>query len=195
MTIVSVRMKKIIGIVCVFLFISFFHLNQTHAASTTHPIIVMKPMVTQVPSNDYQLAFPGILPDNPFYKLKVLRDKIWEAITTEPTRKVQLYLLFTDKQMAMVQALVDKHEISLAETTALKAEDNFTKIVFVYRDNNFSPTSHMYQILLNAASKHQQVLNNAIKLAGSAHSHIFQQVINYSLTNVQALTTLYEHHS
>ena len=37
---------------------------------------------------DYDLAFPGrILPDNPIWPLKALRDRVWLWVTTNPSRR------------------------------------------------------------------------------------------------------------
>lgn len=163
-------------------------------ASSTRPTAVMQNMqgtAGMTHTNDYQLAYPGMLPDNPFYKLKVLRDKIWEVLVTDPQKKVDFYLLQTDKQIGMVPPLVTKGEITLAKSTALKAENNFTKLVFVYKDNGLTPDATTYKKLLQAADKHQQILIDAMKQVSANDAQTFQQVINFSKTNVNSLTQLF----
>lgn len=141
--------------------------------------------------NDYLMAYPGILPDNPLYKIKVLRDKILESLITDPQKKVQFYLLQTDKQLGMAWLLANKKEIDLAGVTALKGENNFTNLVMVYRVNNIKPDPTTYKKLLKAADKHQEVLTNIIKLVGPGNAKTFQQVYNFSKTNVDELTKVY----
>jgi len=141
--------------------------------------------------NDYRLVYPGILPDNPLYKFKVLRDKITAFFISDPEKKINFYLLQTDKQIAMVPMLVDKKEIALAKTTALKGEDNFTQLVFVYRNYDMKPDIKTYQKLKKAADKHQEVLVNVMRKINANDAKTFQQVINFSKTNVDSLDTIY----
>src|SRR5579883_115828 len=48
---------------------------------------------------DYVLPYPGILPDNPFYFLKVLRDRLILFFISNPTKKSSFYLLQSDKRL------------------------------------------------------------------------------------------------
>src|SRR5258708_7219382 len=59
----------------------------------------------------YDLEYPGLLPDSPFYKLKVFRDKMSEALISDPKKKIDFYLLQTDKGILASAMLVDKGEI------------------------------------------------------------------------------------
>src|SRR3990167_8950559 len=94
---------------------------------------------TQEPINesviiDYDLAFPGILPDHPLYKLKILRDKISAGLISDPLKKINFYLLQTDKGILATAMLVDKNKTDLASETALKAEHNYTLLTYqLYR--------------------------------------------------------------
>lgn len=44
---------------------------------------------TKSASVDYKLTWPGILPDQPLYKLKVLRDKIISKLIFDPIKKIE----------------------------------------------------------------------------------------------------------
>src|SRR6266480_33070 len=90
---------------------SSFAYTKTSASPTT----TMEKPVMKTEKNDYQLAYPGMLPDNPLYKIKVLRDKIMEKLIIDPQKKIDYYLLQTDKQIAMVAMLVDKKASALAK--------------------------------------------------------------------------------
>src|SRR3989344_6947435 len=79
---------------------------------------------------EYYLAYPGILPDHPLYKLKVLRDKITPLLIQDPLKKADFYLLQSDKGILATAMLVDKNKIDLAQDTAFKAEHNMTLLTF-----------------------------------------------------------------
>ncbi len=54
-------------------------------------------LVTPIPV-DYQLPYPGLLPDNVLYKLKTLRDKIIEFLISDPLKKAEFDILQGDKR-------------------------------------------------------------------------------------------------
>lgn len=72
---------------------------------------------------NYQLPYPGILPDSPLYFFKVLRDKIEEFLISDPLKKAEFDLLSADKRLSMGTALFDKKEYSLSESTISKGEN------------------------------------------------------------------------
>ncbi len=137
--------------------------------------------------NSYALPYPGILPDNPLYKIKVFRDKLVLWLINDSSKKVNQLLLQTDKGIAMVPMLVEKGEIDLAKKTAFKAEDNFTKLTFVYKKNRTTPDTNTYKKLNTSALKHQEILNSVLKKIPKKDQKEFQQVINFSVTNQEEL--------
>lgn len=175
------RYKNIIPLV----FLLFlFNVTVTFAQT---PTINLSPTSTQPAPVKYTLPYPGMLPDNPLYKMKVLRDKITIKLMSEPQKKIDFYLLQTDKQMAMVPLLVDKKSIDLAKKTALKAENNFTELTFVYKIYSLKPDNKAMNKFKTAALKHQEVLKNAMLKVEPEDKKTFQQVINFSKTNVEEL--------
>src|SRR5258706_345152 len=49
---------------------------------------------------NYNLPYPGsILSDNILWPLKALRDKVWLAVTVNPSKKADLYLLIADTKL------------------------------------------------------------------------------------------------
>ena len=93
-------------------------------------VILATPMVAAEKSRvDYYLPYPGLLPGNFFYPLKMVRDKIWLFFTTNNLKRAELYLLFADKKMAAAQALMKEDKKDLATVTANKAEEFLEKAV------------------------------------------------------------------
>lgn len=166
--------KRIIAFILLFLSIAPVSYAQTSTLSATV-------------ENSYQLAYPGMLPDNPLYKLKVLRDKIVLYLIKDPKKQVEQFLLQADKGIAMVPLLVEKGKIDLAKETAFKAEHNFTELTFVFKKTETKPDAKAYKKLTQAALKHQEVLTAALKKVNKEDQKALQQVINFSKTNQEEL--------
>lgn len=135
----------------------------------------------------YDLAYPGMLPDNPLYGLKVFRDKISISLMSDPQKKVDFYLLKTDKGILAAAMLVDKKKIELAKETALKAEHNFTLLTYQLNSLGKKPNEGFFEKLRTASLKHQEVLNSLIKRVSPNDAKTFQTVINFSKTNWQTV--------
>lgn len=88
-------------------------------------------------SADYNLPYPGILPDHPLYKLKVLRDKVTTFLIRDPIKKAEYHLLLADKRIYMSRLLVDKGKIALAKETALKGENEYTLHLTIYFSHRY----------------------------------------------------------
>lgn len=140
----------------------------------------------------YTLPYPGILPDNPLYKLKVLRDRINVSLINDPVKKADFYLHQADKQMAMIPLLLDKQQYVLASQTAYKAEHNVTELTFVYKKIGSKPNKEMYEKIEKATRKHQEILLAGMKKAPEENKKDFQQVINFSKTNWSEIQKIYK---
>lgn len=155
----------------------------TVAAPSVHAQEMTKVETPVATEPAYMLAYPGILADNPLYKLKVLRDKLWIAITQNPVKKAQLYLLFADKQIAMAKALAQKNEFTLARDIALKGENQMTELTFFYKSSITKPDAAFYATLLRASKKHQEVLGEIGQLAPQNQKDIFNTIVEFSKRN------------
>ncbi len=71
----------------------------------------------------YDLPYPGILPGNPLYSLKALRDKFMEILTADPSKKTNFYLLQADKRLAASLLLFDSGKHELGEQTLSKSQN------------------------------------------------------------------------
>lgn len=144
--------------------------------------------VTAVPMRvEYDLAFPGMLPDSPLYKLKVLRDKIIAASIFNPSKKIDFYVLQTDKGILAAAMLIDKNKIDLAQETALKAENNFTLISTQLYILPKKPNKDFFKRLETAGLKHQEVLRSIIARVPQDKQKIFETVIEFSQRNLQTI--------
>lgn len=178
-------MKRMLLLIAVFFFITtiFFTTPPTVLAQEATPIPTQDEKVTTQTFIKYDLAYPGILPDHPLYKLKVLRDKISVGLISDPQKKIDFYLLQTDKGILAMAMLVDKKKIELANETALKAEHNFTLLTYTLGALGKKPDEAFFEKLKTASLKHQEVLNSIVKRVSKEDARKFQTVIDFSKRN------------
>lgn len=142
---------------------------------------------------EYSLAWPGILPDNKFYKLKVLRNKIIYRMIINPVKKVEFDLLMADKTIYASKLLVDKGEIILAKDTALKGENYYSMLVQDY--NHALLKGRKMPFLLDrkitlAAIKHQEIFKELESKVSNNDKETFQIVNKFSKINYEFIIGL-----
>lgn len=142
---------------------------------------------------DYSLPWPGILPDNRLYKLKVLRNKIIERMIISPVKKVEFDLLMADKTIYASKLLVDKGEIVLAKDTALKGENYYSMLVQDYNNALLKgrkiPSSLDNKITL-AAIRHQEIFKKLESMVHGEDKKTFQIVDKFSKINYEFIIGL-----
>lgn len=114
----------------------------------------------------YDLPYPGILPDHPLYFLKAIRDRLIDWGTRDHLKKAQLYLLYSDKRVAMAQSLVKKGKNALAFSTFSKGEKYFLKIpqlLLLAKKQGISPPPGFVEKLKLANSKHKEIAESFLK--------------------------------
>lgn len=132
----------------------------------------------------YYLPYPGILPDSPLYKLKMLRDKIRLVLIVDPLKKSQRELLFADKRINAAMALIDGGKKSLGVSTATKAEKYLEQsadhVISVQRDDK--DVKSQLLTLKTASAKHSQILISMMgKLDGEERMIIERTIKNTQL--------------
>lgn len=170
-----------------------------NAATKTSPKAVAKTTITAMPttpatpSSTYQLAYPGILPDSPLYKVKLLRDKVLLFLTRDPYKRTERYILFADKTLNASSQLVDKGNIPLAVHTAFRGEhymtlmvDEFKSAVYSGRDFNMDLAKKAYE----ASDKHLEVLRSMKSKATGEEQ--FATIEEFSIRNKKSLEELQE---
>jgi hypothetical protein len=165
-------MKKIILFPLVFLFafailvVSIFNSSsitysfyQGSIASTNGGVISDK--------NGKPLYIGTILPDNPFWVLKDLRDKIWLAITPSHSRKAEIALLFADKRILMTEELFKEGKFDVAIPSYIEGEKYLSIAV---KEEKLARTSgvdtdELLTKLALSIIKHQEIIESLIYLA------------------------------
>jgi predicted lipase len=67
-----------------------------------------------------------MLPDHPLYILKTVRDKIMEFLISDPIRKIEFYILQSDKYVNAGVLLIDQQKETLAKS-AFSAANAYKK--------------------------------------------------------------------
>lgn len=140
--------------------------------------------VAKVKIVEYDLAYPGILPDHFLYKLKVLRDKLSVFLISDPKKKADFYLLQADKGILATAMLVDNNKIDLASETVLKAEHNYTLLTYELKKIHKKPDAMYFQKLKTASLKHQEIFNSLLKRIPEDKQRVFNQVLEFSKRNL-----------
>lgn len=122
------KKARIVFVVLLFLLISQPALAQYDGISI--PTQDITPSPTPTPRfNNYSLPYPGILPGNPIYSIKAIRDKMIEIMTTDPSKRTSFYLLQADKRLAAAILLFDQDKPELGEQTLSKSQNYLDKSI------------------------------------------------------------------
>lgn len=141
----------------------------------------------------YNLPYPGILPDNPLYVFKIIRDRLLELGTRDNIKKAQLYLLFSDKRIAMALALSRKGKDMQAVDTAAKAEKYFQKIpslLITAKKQGSGSSSEFVDGLKLSNAKHREILDTFLKELPQGSNDAINAVIKINKDVQKALSTL-----
>ena len=121
-----------------------------------------------IPEIEYQLPYPGrILPDNPLWPLKALRDKLWLLVTLNRSRQAELMLLFADKRLVSSKILFENGKAGLAYSTLTKAE-KYLEMASTLVDECWKSgvdSKNLSKQVALAALKHRQVQEQLLNIA------------------------------
>ena len=147
-----------------------------HAATKPTPTTMMEKTVASTPGVmqdqtttpaapqvEYTLAYPGMLPDNPLYFLKRFRDWVMDLLIADPARKIDFYVLQSDKDLAAAVMLAAKAEGNLTATMILEASMYMNKAVTgvsALKAQGQQVSVYTMDNLQKSLAKHEEVLTN-----------------------------------
>ncbi len=141
----------------------------------------------------YNLPYPGILPDNPLYIVKIIRDRIWEFVTRDNLKKAELFLLFSDKRVAMAESLADKGKEMLAVSTLSKAEKYFQQIPDLMKNSKkqgVAASADFVNKVKASNIKHQEVIATFLKELPQGQADALNVILNLNLKTKKDLQSL-----
>jgi len=111
-------------------------------------------------SINYFLPYPGILPGNSLYPLKMIRDRVVSYFITDPVKKAEFYLLMADKRINAGKFLADYRKYSLVEPTISKGQNYFDQSIELAAKTKKQGINikNLTEQLNKASEKHEEVL-------------------------------------
>lgn len=114
----------------------------------------------------YDLPYAGILPDNPLYLLKEVRDTIILFMTRDQIKKAEMLLLSSDKKINMAMQLSAKGKGKLMIETLTNAEKQALSVPGLLRESKKQGVApgegFVYRLKLSNV-KHREEEENLIK--------------------------------
>ena len=158
-----------VAVILTFLFLPVHALAKTTPSPT---VSVDQPLTGQVQTEvkaEYQLPYPGLLPDHPLYVLKAIRDRILDMLIVDPVRKSEFYILQGDKRLQMGMLLMDKGRGALAEQVISKGEKYMYQALYSLvslKNEGKAMPGYVVDRLEKSLTKHEEVLGELVQKAG-----------------------------
>ncbi len=153
-------MKRIIFVLLLIIFLFFPQIQFAQANKELKMVAI--PQESSEKSVDYQLPYPGLLPDSRLYFLKVLRDRLVSLFVSDPLKKAELNLLNADKRLngAFYLFNKDKTKIKLIQSTVSKAENYLGLAIAETVDakKQGMDTADIIRRLAASSKKHQEIV-------------------------------------
>lgn len=113
---------------------------------------------------NYELPYPGILPDNPFYFLKALRDNIIKMLINDDLKRTKFSLLNAEKRMFAAMLLIEKNKDELAVDTISKSNNYLINAIdalkrYTSSHPNSTDTKPLMLQIDTAIKKHIEVMS------------------------------------
>lgn len=134
---------------------------------------------------DYQLPYPGILPDNPLFFLKQTRDSIQLFLAQDPLAKAEVFLQLSDKSLSAALELSKKGKHKLTIERVAKSEELFAKAIEIVEKQgskmDAAKKTDFLAVLKKANLKHRETIDELMKDLPQGQ---FEQIQKLRETNV-----------
>jgi hypothetical protein len=111
---------------------------------------------------NYDLPYPGLLPDSPLYFLKAIRDRVIQFLVSDPQKKAEFNLLSSDKRTNAGYYLIVKDKDDMG-------------VLYISKGNNYMHTAIIDA--KNAGEKGKTVLDK-IKPSIKKHEEVVEGVLD-----------------
>lgn len=119
---------------------------------------------------EYYLPYPGLLPDSPLYKIKMVRDRISLWLTFDSEKLIWKNLQLADKRINAAVFLVNGGKAELGVVTASKAEKYLESAVVKAESmvKQGKDVKSVLNTLITATAKHAELLSSMqVKVDGA----------------------------
>ena len=116
----------------------------------------------------YELPYPGMLPNNTLYVLKQVRDWVLDKLIMDPVKKTEFYILQGDKRLGMgIQLSISGNSI-LSEQTISKGEkymNNAMHTLLTLKEQGRDVPAYITDHITKSLAKHAEVITSEITKA------------------------------
>lgn len=150
-----------------------------YAESTSSDSATVSPAPTTV---DYTMPYPGLLPDNPLYVIKVLRDKFVSFFISDSLKKSSFDELQSDKRLEgayYLQKKGNKYDDLVGSTVSKAGNYSDSAVQAVKQANSMGEdTAAQIGTLHTAFLKHIQVIGQMMQGASGALKNNLQHELD-----------------
>lgn len=114
---------------------------------------------------EYVLPYPGMLADNPLYFLKKFRDTILEKLIADPIRKIEFYVLQSDKELSAAMLLDAKGNQALVTASCTQSAvymEQAIKKATDMKSQGIAIPGYIIEKLGSSLTKHEEVVSGFI---------------------------------
>jgi len=144
--------KNIFIIVCLFVL----------STSSVSVAYAQEPSDLSPTPSSYDLTYPGLLPDNPLYFLKMARDNLLTFFIGKPVEKASFLLLQSDKQVAASKLLLQQNkDTALVHETVRSSQKYFEEAIrnTIDAKKQGFDTHEIISDLQSASKKHHELID------------------------------------
>lgn len=127
----------------------------------------------------YDLPHPGILPDNPFFAIKSIRDSVSLQITQDPLEKAKMILELSDKRIASAKQIAEKGKHKGTMENLRAAEEQFLQIPALLkesREQGVIPSAEFMESVRMSNQKHKEIIEECMKDIPQGEQDSFYEV-------------------
>lgn len=141
------------------------------------------------PEISYEMPYPGLLPDNPFYVLKTSRDQMVGFLIADPKKKADFDILQAEKRFRAGMLLLEKDpsKKELAFATISKGQNYYEKSLAKLKDakNQKVDVHELIGKVVLSGKKQQEILEKY----GESHPEMKSEVTaaQIRLSNLQKI--------
>ncbi len=118
-------------------------------------------------SAQYDLPYPGVLPDSPLWPVKDLRDRLIGLFIFDPVAKGHYEVRLADKKLAMAQVLINSGQKELGEKALTWAADGYNRAVDKVEEAKLKKLK--YETLISRLSLFASKYNDSVGLSQPIH--------------------------
>lgn len=146
----------------VFALILFFSVASLSFAKdlipSSSPSATPTPKVEKV---NYELPYPGLLPDNPLYMLKAARDRVIQFLISDPVKKAEFNLLSSDKRTNTGYYLINKNKDEMGVLYISKG-NNYMHMAIQDAKNSGEKGKTLMDKIKPSIKKHEEVIKSVL---------------------------------